>query len=87
MDLIIKNVIIDDSNQVFDVAVKNGFIKAIGTDLGMVAKRVIDGQGRVLIPGLVESHLHLDKALIADRMPNKSGRYLQSCDSGIGNAD
>lgn len=78
MDLIIKNVIIDDSNQVFDVAVKNGFIKAIGTDLGMVAKRVIDGQGKVLIPGLVESHLHLDKALIADRMPNKSGTLKEA---------
>ncbi|MDP3304810.1 MAG: amidohydrolase family protein [Erysipelotrichaceae bacterium] len=78
MDLIIKNVIIDESNQVFDVAIKDEFIKAIGTDLGMVAKRVIDGQGRVLIPGLVESHLHLDKALIADRMPNKSGTLKEA---------
>ena len=78
MDLIIKNVVIDETNQVFDVAIKDKFIKAIGTDLGMVAKRVIDGQGRVLIPGLVESHLHLDKALIADRMPNKSGTLKEA---------
>jgi cytosine/creatinine deaminase len=78
MDLIIKNVIIDESNQVFDVAIKDGFIKAIGTELGMVAKQVIEGQGRVLIPGLVESHLHLDKALIADRMPNKSGTLKEA---------
>jgi cytosine/creatinine deaminase len=78
MDLIIKNVIIDESNQVFDVAIKDGFIKAIGTELRMVAKQVIEGQGRVLIPGLVESHLHLDKALIADRMPNKSGTLKEA---------
>jgi cytosine deaminase len=78
MDLIIKNVIIDESNQVFDVAIKDGFIKAIGIELGMTAKNVIEGQGRVLIPGLVESHLHLDKALIADRMPNKSGTLKEA---------
>lgn len=78
MDLIIKNVIIDESNQVFDVAIKDGFIKAIGTDLGMVAKQVIEGHGKVMIPGLVESHLHLDKALIADRMPNKSGTLKEA---------
>jgi cytosine deaminase len=78
MDLIIKNVIIDESNQVFDVAIKDGFIKAIGIELGMTAKNVIEGQGKVLIPGLVESHLHLDKALIADRMPNKSGTLKEA---------
>ncbi|MGC3051203.1 N-acyl-D-amino-acid deacylase, partial [Enterococcus faecalis] len=37
------------------------------------AKEVIEADGRVLIPGFVVSHLHLDKALIADRKPNKSG--------------
>lgn len=78
MDLILKNVIIDESNQVFDVAIEKDVIKAIGTDLGMSAKRVYDAQGRVLIPGLVESHLHLDKALIADRMPNKSGTLKEA---------
>lgn len=78
MDLILKNVIIDESNQVFDVAIDQGVIKAIGTDLGVLADRVYDAQGRVLIPGLVESHLHLDKALIADRMPNKSGTLKEA---------
>jgi cytosine/creatinine deaminase len=78
MDLMLKNVIIDESNQVFDVAIEEGVIKAIGTDLGMIADRVYDAQGRVLIPGLVESHLHLDKALIADRMPNKSGTLKEA---------
>ncbi|MGC3203754.1 N-acyl-D-amino-acid deacylase, partial [Enterococcus faecalis] len=38
-----------------------------------VAKELIEADGRVLIPGFVVRHLHLDKALIADRKPNKSG--------------
>jgi cytosine deaminase len=32
----------------------------------------------VLIPGLIESHLHLDKALIANRKPNRSGTLQEA---------
>jgi cytosine deaminase len=34
----------------------------------MTATRVVEGRGRVVTPGLVEAHLHLDKALLADRI-------------------
>ncbi|MDY0393503.1 amidohydrolase family protein [Virgibacillus halophilus] len=39
---------------------------------------MIEANGNVLIPGLVESHIHLDKALIADREPNKSGTLQEA---------
>lgn len=78
MDLLIKNVIIDESNNRVDVAVEGGKIKAIGENIVSAANRVIDGEGKVLIPGLIEAHLHLDKALIADRLPNKSGTLMEA---------
>ena len=78
MDLLFKNVILDASNQLTDVAIDHGTIVKIAPNQTVDATRVIDAGGRVLIPGLVESHLHLDKALIADRMPNRSGTLKEA---------
>ncbi|GAA4907133.1 cytosine deaminase [Actinomycetospora succinea] len=46
-----------------DVAVHDGRIAAIGPGLDHHAPR-IDGHQKVLLPGLVEPHLHLDKAML-----------------------
>lgn len=78
MDILLKNVIVDDSNETVDIAIEKGVFKQIGKDLDVTAEREIDGKGKVVIPGLVESHIHLDKALIADRLPNKSGTLQEA---------
>ncbi|MBU3144877.1 amidohydrolase family protein [Clostridium sp. CF012] len=78
MDIILRKVRIKDQKDLRDVAIKNGKIVAIEASIEGSAAREIDGEGRVLIPGLVESHIHLDKALIADRLPNKSGTLLEA---------
>lgn len=78
MDLLLKNVILDDSNEQVDIAIENGIFKKIGNNLTDTATREINGNGKVVIPGLVESHIHLDKALIADRLPNKSGTLQEA---------
>jgi len=38
--------------------------------------RVADGKGRILLPGLVEPHLHLDKAFTLPRLPDVGGDLL-----------
>jgi cytosine/creatinine deaminase len=38
--------------------------------------QVIDGAGRILLPGLVEPHLHLDKAFTLPRLPMVGGNLL-----------
>ncbi|WP_313640739.1 amidohydrolase family protein [Paenibacillus sp.] len=73
MELIIRNVRLEDGQELVDVAVENGKIVAIESGYAGSSERVIDAEGRVLIPGLIESHIHLDKALIADRKANRSG--------------
>lgn len=40
------------------------------------AAQVIDGKGRILLPGLVEPHLHLDKAFTLPRLPVVGGDLL-----------
>ncbi|WP_409276033.1 amidohydrolase family protein [Neobacillus sp. SCS-31] len=78
MDILFKQVRLKDGEELKDVAIKRGKIEAIEKELNVDAARVIEGNGKVLIPGLVESHIHLDKALIADRLPNKSGTLQEA---------
>jgi len=78
MDIILRKVRIKEEKDLKDVAINNGKIVAIEENIEGSAQREIHGDGRVLIPGFVESHIHLDKALIADRLPNKSGTLLEA---------
>lgn len=78
MSILFKNIVIDKTNEKRDLLVEDGKIKKIGQGLNEKVEREIDGEGRVLLPGFVESHIHLDKALIADRLPNKSGTLKEA---------
>lgn len=61
-DLIIKNGrIIDPANNIDftgSVAVSNGTIQAVGTDLNIQAARVFDATGCLITPGLIDCHVH-----------------------------
>lgn len=78
MDLLIKQARLNDGEALQDIAIENGKIVKIAPTIDETANEVIEADGRVLIPGLVESHIHLDKALIADREPNKSGTLKEA---------
>lgn len=78
MDILLQNVQIPGADGLRDVAIEGGVIRDIARKIETAAGRVIDGEGRVLIPGLVDSHIHLDKAYIMDRLPNKSGTLMEA---------
>lgn len=78
MDILLKQVRIQDNLPLQDVAIKDGKIAAIAPGLDLAATQLIEADGRVLIPGLIEGHLHLDKALIADRKLNRSGTLQEA---------
>lgn len=78
MDLLLKKVRLSDDAPLQDVGVAGGKIVAIAPAIDDSASQIIEADGRVLIPGLIESHLHLDKALIADRKPNRSGTLKEA---------
>ena len=68
-DILIKNARIADGtgNPMYhaDVAVKDGKITRIGYNLRVVAQRIIDGTGKVLAPGFIDAHSHLDTGIEA----------------------
>ena len=77
MDLIIRNARLSDrpGNAPVDIGVKDGRIAAI--EPGLAAEgHVYDAQGRLACPGLIESHIHLDKSRIIERCaPQERSRY------------
>ncbi|UVA77355.1 amidohydrolase family protein [Pandoraea commovens] len=73
VDLLINNVCVRDDAPLVDIAIKGGRIAAIEPGIDATADEQIDAQGRAAIPGLVEAHLHLDKALLHRRLPARFG--------------
>src|SRR5215831_15630872 len=67
MDLIIRNArLADQWQEITDIGIANGRIVAIERELAAEGE-VYDAQGRLACPGLIESHIHLDKSRIIDR--------------------
>ena len=74
LDLVIRNArIVNDTSATVDIAVADGRIAAVGRGAGE-ARETVDAGGRLVSPGLVESHFHLDKARILDRCAPPSSR-------------
>jgi cytosine deaminase len=78
MNLIFRKVRLEDDKPLVDVAISAGKIGEIGPNLACKGEKEIDGAGRVLIPGLIESHLHLEKAFVMERKPNRSGTLMEA---------
>ena len=59
-DLLIRNGRVATASDTFDcdIAVRDGRIVAMGHDLG-AARRVIDAAGRLVLPGGIDSHVHI----------------------------
>ena len=55
-----------------DIGIADGRIAGIGEHLGP-AREVVEVAGRVVTPGLVEAHIHLDKALLSGRVRAAAG--------------
>ena len=62
LDLIIRNAHVATASDSFhaDIGIRNGRIEQLGSHLGE-ARKVIDAQGRVVTPGGVDAHCHLDE--------------------------
>ncbi|MBD2057528.1 amidohydrolase family protein [Oculatella sp. FACHB-28] len=75
MDLKITNAILPGRQGQWDVGIAGDRITHIAPTLAASATQTLDAQGNLLIPGLVDGHIHLDKALILDRYPALDGTF------------
>jgi cytosine deaminase len=69
------------AGELVDIAISAGHIAAIrpaGTERGDV---VLDARSRLVLPGFIDPHLHIDKALTASRLPPRArGTFQESID-------
>ena len=68
MDLIVRNARLSDrpAGELVDIGIEGGLIIAIERGLAAEAA-VYDAKGCLACPGLIETHIHLDKSRIIDR--------------------
>ncbi len=62
MDLLIKNGKLVSATEMFeaDIAVQDGKIAAIGKNLNINADKVVDAAGKLVLPGAIDAHTHLE---------------------------
>lgn len=78
MELTLRNVrLAAEPAQVLDVGVDSGKIAAIGGELPD-GSRTLDLEGRLLLPGFVETHIHLDKSCILHRCTSEKGDLAEA---------
>ncbi|MDP2966418.1 MAG: amidohydrolase family protein [Pelolinea sp.] len=71
-DLLIRNVRINDSENVVDISIKDGEILKITPSLDIQSVKVIDGTGCIISPPFIDPHTHIDKAFLIPSI-NRSG--------------
>ncbi len=73
MDLILRNArLAGEDRRSADIGIENGKIVALEPHLRAQAE-IIDLAGRLVSPGFVETHIHLDKSCILDRCTSDRG--------------
>jgi cytosine/creatinine deaminase len=79
LDILIKNVAVWGSDGLRDLAIAGDRFVASPPEAEKVSALVLDADGRIAVPGFVEPHIHLDKALISERAPfNVSGTLTEA---------
>ncbi len=75
MDFLLRNARIPGhESDLLDIAVADGRIAAIGSGLSRGdGALVVNAGGKLVLPGLVETHIHLDKACLLQRCRNEEG--------------
>src|SRR5438094_1185829 len=76
-ELLLRKATLPDG-QLADVGTRGGRIAAIGSLTEYPARRTVDCGGCVLTPGLVDAHIHLDKALLSERAPSIEGTVTEA---------
>jgi cytosine deaminase len=77
IDLLLRECRLPGSEAPAHLAIANGRIATVGRE-APAAREVIEVDGRLVTPGLVEAHMHLDKALLHDRIEATAGTAAEA---------
>lgn len=77
-DLILKNAKLFGLRESLDLGIRDGVIAARGPGLPSEGAKVLDLAGKLVIPGFVDMHTHLEKTLTSRVIQNRSGRLEEA---------
>src|SRR5690625_4494504 len=79
MNLLVTNVHVENDPMAVDIRIRDGKFAEIGPDLVAAEdETVVEGGGRLCLPPIIESHVHLDSALTAGQPRwNESGTLFE----------
>ncbi len=77
LDLILRRARLPGADTLFDIAVKDGRIVDLAPAITADALSE-DAGGRLVIPGFVDTHIHLDKSCILDRCRSEEGTLQEA---------
>jgi cytosine/creatinine deaminase len=80
---VLRNARLEDDQPLVDIALEGGRIAAIRPKLAGMGLEERDLGGRILLPGLVEAHCHVDKNLTIDRVGNASGTLMEAIQNWV----
>jgi cytosine/creatinine deaminase len=80
---VLRNARLEDDQPLVDIALEGGKIAAIGPELVGQGLEEHDLKGRVVLPGLVEAHCHVDKNLTMERVGNASGTLTEAIQNWV----
>jgi cytosine/creatinine deaminase len=81
-NLNIINAILPGREGHWELKIEAGQIVEMGATVSRdKAVPLLDAKGQLLIPGLVDAHIHLDKALLLDRYPAITGTFAEALET------
>jgi len=77
--MLLKSVYLENSRETVDIRVENGIFTAIAAGLEPIpGEEIVDYSGKLVLPPMIESHVHLDTCLTAgDPCWNMSGTLFE----------
>jgi cytosine/creatinine deaminase len=82
--LTITNATLSGRKGYWDVAIADGYITEIAANISTSAEtKILDAKGQLLITGLVDAHIHLDKALLLARYPAVEGTFSEALEKTL----
>jgi cytosine deaminase len=82
-DWLLRNARISDDGPLVDMALQGERIVRMASNLEGTAQQERDLGGRVVMPGFVDVHVHLDKTLTLERVGNASGTLLEAIERWV----
>ena len=72
VDLVVRNARTLEEAGPVDIAIEGSRIVSVKRTFKGKGRREIDAKGHLVLPTFIEPHVHLDKALLAERLPESS---------------